>query len=176
MRFSDIRQITQARYKINVPWDYLLVQLGNYTKEYRLELNPYFQRGYVWNMEQQQRYIEYILSGGLSGREILFNFSGWNSRLSKEEFCKRRMVCVDGLQRLTSVIKFLNNEVRAFGSYLCEFDDRVPNCADFIFYVNDIESEEEVLQWYIDFNSGGTVHTKEEIDKVKRMLIKRRSK
>jgi hypothetical protein len=27
-----------------------------------------------------------------------------------------------------------------------------------------------VLQWYLELNSGGTPHTKEELDKVKKML------
>ena len=32
------------------------------------------------------------------------------------------------------------------------------------------ETEEDVLTWYIEMNTGGTPHTKEEIDKVKQLL------
>lgn len=36
--------------------------------------------------------------------------------------------------------------------------------------INNLQTRKEVLQWYIEFNSGGTVHTKEEIDRVKELL------
>jgi len=38
--------------------------------------------------------------------------------------------------------------------------------------VNDLQTRAEVLQWYIDFNSGGVVHTAEEIARVKALLEK----
>jgi hypothetical protein len=38
------------------------------------------------------------------------------------------------------------------------------------FYVNNLENKWEVLKWYVDLNSGGTVHSKEEINRVKQML------
>lgn len=36
--------------------------------------------------------------------------------------------------------------------------------------VNDLKTEREVLQWYIDMNAGGTPHTTEEIDRVKKLI------
>lgn len=36
--------------------------------------------------------------------------------------------------------------------------------------VNDLKTEKEVLQWYVDMNSGGTPHTNEEIERVKKMI------
>lgn len=36
--------------------------------------------------------------------------------------------------------------------------------------VNDLKTEREVLQWYIDMNAGGTPHTMEEIDRVKKLI------
>jgi hypothetical protein len=41
-----------------------------------------------------------------------------------------------------------------------------------IWHVNDLKTREEVLIWYLEMNSGGTPHTKEELDRVKRMLEK----
>lgn len=31
-------------------------------------------------------------------------------------------------------------------------------------------TKEEVLQWYVDMNTGGTPHTNEEIERVKKMI------
>ena len=39
-----------------------------------------------------------------------------------------------------------------------------------ILNVNNLKSEKEVLQWYIDMNAGGTPHTSEEIKRVKKMI------
>lgn len=36
--------------------------------------------------------------------------------------------------------------------------------------VNNLKTEKEVLQWYIDMNVGGTPHTSEEIGSVKKMI------
>jgi hypothetical protein len=38
--------------------------------------------------------------------------------------------------------------------------------------VNDLKTREEVLQWYLDLNSGGVVHTEEELNRVREMLEK----
>lgn len=37
-------------------------------------------------------------------------------------------------------------------------------------YINDLQYEKDVLQWYIEMNEGGTPHTKEEIQRVKDLL------
>lgn len=79
-------------------------------------------------------------------------------------------VCVDGLQRLTAIMRFLKNEIKVFGTYYQNFEDKLPTLCDVIFNVNNLKTKKEVLQWYIDINAGGTPHTKEEIDKVKKMM------
>ena len=58
-----------------------------------------------------------------------------------------------------------------FGSYFSEFEDRI-NITDAAMYlnVNDLKTEKEVLQWYVDMNAGGTPHTNDEIEKVRRMI------
>ena len=38
--------------------------------------------------------------------------------------------------------------------------------------INNLQTRKEVLQWYIELNSGGTVHTDAEIDRVKKLLRK----
>lgn len=36
--------------------------------------------------------------------------------------------------------------------------------------INNLKSKKEVLQWYIDMNAGGTPHTNEEINRIKKMI------
>ena len=164
MKFDDIPQITQANYRINVSWQYLEHQLKDF-EEIGLELEPDFQRAHVWSESQQIAYIEWILRGGKSGREILFNCPGWMRSYNGP------IVLVDGLQRITAVRRFMNNEIPAFGHKLNEYEDKIRLAGpDFIFYVNDLSSKLDVLQWYLDINEGGTVHTKEQLDYVRQLM------
>lgn len=178
MKYEDV--IT----KIKVGGDYEssthLSQLENtiayYEEEYNLELNPFFQRGHVWTEEQQIAYIEFFLRGGVSAKTIYLNCPWFND--NKKEAYDMDMVCVDGLQRLTALRKFIANELPVFGYYLKDFEDynALLRCYTLSINVNDLKTIEEVLEWYIDFNSGGTVHSKEEIDRVKKLLDKERAK
>lgn len=134
--------------------------------DYNLQLNPDFQRGHVWTEEQQIAYVEFFLKGGKSGRDFYFN-------LNDDEY-----VCVDGLQRTTSLMRFVNNEIKVFGQYFDEFDfDKFlveyQARAEFAIniYRNNLSSKKEILEWYVDMNSGGTPHSKEEIERVQKMIV-----
>lgn len=161
MKFRDIPKLTSVRgYNINV----FLHQLKRIIDEYLesgLEMNPDFQRGHVWTETQQIRYVEYFLRGGISARTIYFNSP--NFLMGELPF-----VLVDGLQRITALLRFLNNEIKAFGLYYREFEGRTD--VSLVFIVNDLKTREEVLQWYIEMNSGGTIHSDAEIERVKMLL------
>lgn len=111
--------------------------------------------------------MEFKLRGGDGADLILFNCPGW-----KDDF-RGPFVLVDGKQRLSAVLRFLNNELKVFGYYLNEFEDkimkRVP--CSFIFCINNLPTMNDVYKWYIEVNSGGTPHSKEEIEKVRSMII-----
>lgn len=171
MNFKDIPQITTAHYSIHVPWDYLESALENYKEDFNLQLEPEFQRSHVWTEEQQSRYVEWILCGGKTGKEIYFNSPNWGREKEGQPFGP--MVLVDGLQRITAVLKFLRNELPAFGHTIEEYEGK-PHIIhnNFIFYVNDLEDYADVLKWYLDINSGGTQHTEEELAKVKALWEK----
>lgn len=40
----------------------------------------------------------------------------------------------------------------------------------FIFHINDLKNKQDVYKWYIDLNTGGSAHTKTEIDNVKKLM------
>ena len=39
----------------------------------------------------------------------------------------------------------MNNEIKVFGSYYKEFEDRLPQNAELLFNVNNLQTEREVL-------------------------------
>ena len=172
MKFQDIKPfIEDGNYEIDVFLTSLESTLDNYKNEIGLDLNPDFQRGHVWNEEQQIAYVEFFLRGGKSARVIYFNSPAYASNNEKGDL-DDTLLCVDGLQRLTSLLRFIQNEIKAFGFYYNEFEDRQKYSLrhSIRFNINSLKNKRDVLEWYIQFNSGGTVHTKEEIYRVKAML------
>jgi hypothetical protein len=136
-----------------------------------LDLDPDFQRGHVWTEQKQIEFVEYCLKGGAGSRDIYFNHPGWNTHY------KGLMTLVDGKQRLESVRKFLRNELPIFdGHCLNDFDKpkRMLRISDAYlnFHVNNLKTRKELLQWYLEINTGGVVHTDEEINKVRDLLEK----
>lgn len=168
-KFKDIPLFTSdGNYQIDLD----IKRVPNWIKdeqEWGLQLNPKFQRGHVWTEEQQIAWLEYFLRGGKSGNVIYFNNPSWHYNVKDGAY--NEYVCVDGLQRITAIMHFINNEIKVFGSYFKEYEDpRVLHRFTIKFNVNDLKSEKEVLQWYLDMNSGGTPHSTEEIEKVKKMI------
>ena len=166
MKFKDLPKFTRVgHYNVNVNWKYFTDAIERYVKEYKLEMNPDFQRGNVWTEKQQIAFAEYMLKGGTQARTIYFNHPGWMTSFEGP------MYLVDGLQRVTAALKFLRNEIKVFGEYYYkDFEDNISNDIDFIININNLRTRKEVLQWYIDFNTGGTVHTDEEIERVRELL------
>jgi len=84
---------------------------------------------------------------------------------------EKEMVIMDGLQRITAIIAFIDNEIPAFGHYHNQYEDRM-RMADVTLSinVNDLKTRKEILKWYIEMNSGGTPHNIEEINRVRKLL------
>lgn len=169
MNLNQIKKLSSiGHYEINVFFGDLESQLQHYEASFGVDYDPDFQRGYVWTISQKRKYVEYLLRGGRSSRVICFNHPYWGN------FNKRAtMILMDGKQRLNAVRLFLANKLSVFnGNYLDDFEDKqiLLNRYDLLFNINNLKTRKEILQWYIDFNSGGTVHTTDDIDKVKLLL------
>lgn len=168
--FKTIKKYTRVgSYCVHTSIQYLDETIERYIKTYGCQLNPDFQRGHVWNESQQISFVEFILRGGQI-QTLLFNHPHWMGNFDHDT---DDMVLVDGLQRLTAILKFLKNELPIFGGYKRdEIDGLMLGLFDIQISVNNLKTKKEVLQWYIELNSGGTVHTPEEIEKVKQLIEK----
>jgi len=175
-KFADIRKYTKPPcYHANISLDYLEPHIQNYIKEFNCQLDPDFQRGHVWSEDKQIAYVEFLIRGGQSAKDIYFNMPYW-MRWRKTDFFLNKdacMVLVDGKQRIESIRKFTRNEIPVFGYTLNEYEDAFAiSNIHLDFYVNNLITRKEVLQWYLDLNTGGVVHTTKEIEKVKKLLEK----
>jgi len=166
--FRDIPQFTSfSGYNVDISWRYLAQNVATHVLEYGLNMEPDFQRGYVWRPEQKVKYVEYILQGGQSGKDLWFNCPGWQSASETEDY-----VLVDGKQRLDAVLGFLNNEFTVFGgNHYRDYTDRLDIIrTSFHWHVNTLATRDMCLQWYCDLNRGGTVHSDDEINRVRGLI------
>jgi hypothetical protein len=132
---------------------------------------PDFQRCHVWTCEQQVSYIENMLRGYPSGRDVYYNHPTWGSFENAEKY---PLEIIDGQQRINAVAAFLNNEFPIFGNtYYKDFEGGLDcNTAFFKVHVLNMKTQREVIEWYIAFNARGTIHTSDEIDRVRKLLEK----
>lgn len=167
-RFRDIPQFTTwGGYAVDVSWSGIERYLEQMGEGLNLELDPDFQRAHVWTRDQQIAYVEFILRGGRSSRAILWNCANWPECAENAP-----LVLVDGKQRLEAARRFMADGLPAFGRLCSEYEDgmRWASGPGFKFHINGLKTRREVLQWYLDLNRGGTVHTDDEIDKVRALL------
>lgn len=170
VRFQDIPKFTSpGRYAVDYPLDSLVRWVENAERDDKLLLCPDFQRGHVWTESQQCRYIEFLLRGGRTGRDLYFNDPSWHRSVPAGHY--NDFVVVDGLQRITALRRFIHDEIPVFGSFYSEFRDSLRLSTDTVrVHINDLKSRREVLTWYIEINTGGTPHSEEEIRRVQALL------
>jgi uncharacterized protein with ParB-like and HNH nuclease domain len=165
INFKNLPKVTKrGSYQISVPINDIGHTINRYKENGLIEI-PDFQRGHVWTEEQRIKFIEHILSGGEPG-VLYFNHPDWMNFSRKEGYLD--FVVVDGLQRLTSILMVLNNKIKAFGYHYNEIEGFID--VDITININNLKTRKEVLKWYLEMNSNGTPHTKDEIEKVKNML------
>ena len=149
---------------------YMLKQVDSwFSKSEEVEpLNPSppYQRGYVWTWGQSAEFMGFLISGG--------RVPAIYTRL-----CAKHTELIDGKQRLRAVQRFLAGDLPA----------RTPNHGDVwwsqfsvverrrfrrltfpVIRLDEGTSDETVFRLYLQINSGGTSHTKEELTRVRAML------
>lgn len=140
-----------------------------------LELVPDFQRGHVWTEAQQVAYVEALIAGRVTCR-IMLNGPGFNSiSVAKHEgdMHPHILQCIDGLQRLTAIRRFMAGEFAVFGDlhaadlHGSPFD---PRRIRIKFEIYAFAWRVELLEFYLALNSGGTPHSDEELARVEHML------
>lgn len=170
-----INPLRTASYEVDMEWRWFRRQMNSLGEDYGgLDYTPDFQRGHVWSEQQQTRFIENVLRGviGSAGFQVQFNCPNWDN-FDYEGDLPRGFQCIDGLQRITAINKFLDGEIKPFGLSASDLDGSSfnPHRSMFRFRVavHNFERKADLLTHYLDINSGGTPHSKEELDRVAAM-------
>lgn len=143
-----------------------------------LNLNPDYQRDYVWTDEQASLFVGHMLSGGVTGYIIVQRHPVPRSGPTIPD------EVIDGQQRLRSVHRWMKGEIPATltdGSSFFVYDLDEGSSRNIrgvwitgprfdIGYVT--LSRADRLRLYLRLNQGGTVHTDADLARVQGMLEK----
>ena len=162
LRYRDIPQIPRANHSTTVDWSELPRTLAK--ADPSLVLEPDYQRGHVWSEAQQTAFVEYGLMGGEAGMVITTNCPGWMADF------RGPYELVDGLQRVTAVLRFLRGEIPAFGRKADQYTGRMPRGPCFQWRVMTLPDRASVLKQYLLLNAGGIAHSAAEIVRVRALL------
>ena len=183
--YDDVRPLRSASYVVQYPI-YRIEQVLEEIHEDaqgqggELDLNPDFQRGHVWNQDKQIAFVEAIMRG-TAPMVIRFNSPGWNGKEQRGDLNPYDVLCVDGLQRITAMREFMAGKFQVFGKYSVDDLEETPFSfkrigMNWTLEMFDIPNRADLLQFYLDLNAGGVVHSAEELERVGDLLEKAKNK
>lgn len=151
--------------------DFGLPYLEKGLEAFALDQDPPYQRGHVWTDEQRIAFMGHKLTGG-PVQPLIWNEVGETALDSHFEI-------LDGKQRLTTIVRWIRNEIPADigGGLLIYRRDTDENFRMQLMVRIQFTrlGPVEVLEYYLRLNSGGTPHSPEALDKVRKMLAAARA-
>ena len=174
-----IKPLGAAKYSCDVPFSRVREGLWSFLSgegECEVEYNPDFQRGHVWTADQQRHFIENVLRGivGQDGLTIRFNCASWGGRSTGD--LDGRVQCIDGLQRLTAIQKFMDGDLKPFGLSLDDLKGTSYDATRTTYLMHiavyTFQNRADLLNYYLTINDGGTMHTPEELNRVRALLAR----
>lgn len=139
----------------------------NADADFQFNFDPDYQRDRVWTDEQAENFMGHVLEGGAVPIIIL----------NHDPSYEKDDEVVDGKQRMTAVARWVSGEIAARLSdgrrvFLSDFDESdqryILSYSGPTMTIKYVQLDRaKVLDLYIKLNRGGTVHTKEEIDRVR---------
>ncbi len=163
-------EIPHTHGTVNVGLSHLRESLG--PDMYNADMNPDFQRGHVWTVPQQEAFMWSMCVNSRALPPIILNEheSTPNSHY--------RTDLVDGKQRLTAALAWIDGEIEAvepaamagagrrrFSAIEILDHVSVIRCS-FVFSMVRLRRR-QVLDYYLRLNSGGCVHTEDELARVR---------
>lgn len=165
---NDIQSsVPDCTYHVNVGMGHLPQAI----EQYGVDLDPVYQRGHVWDENQESSFVGAMLENSRSIPPFWFNWVSRDHHRSHSEI-------VDGKQRIKAILRWLNREFTAIcpcGAKvhlddLDTVDHRNINMSTTMEWNFVDLSNKEVMKFYLRLNSGGTVHSSEELDRVRSLI------
>jgi hypothetical protein len=153
--------------------------LEDHLELFGVDMDPDYQRDHVWTQEQQENFMGHLLEGGTIP-DIILNERLYSDQGGMVEYVE----CVDGKQRITAVLRWLKGEIGARltgGDQVwydkLDTDSRTILATSIRLPFKHVRLDRAgVLRLYLRLNRGGTVHSEEEIEKVRQLLAEEEAK
>ncbi|MBG6083177.1 DUF262 domain-containing protein [Rubrivivax gelatinosus] len=175
--YALVRPTPQASYRVDVSLHRLRAWVDEAHEQHLslgggVELCPDFQRGHVWTEAQRTAFCEAFLRGQAPAA-LLFNCANFTGRGGGGDLPEHLLQCVDGLQRYTALTDFYDNRVSVFGGMQRRDFDGTPFDARRLrveVRVHELPWRRDLLELYLNLNGGGTVHSDQELARVRALL------
>ena len=140
---------------------------GLFSKVYNfgVDFEPEYQREFVWELEDKIALIDSIFNNIDIGKFVFIKHDYSNELLYE---------ILDGKQRLRAILDFYEDKFQYKGCYFSDLSNRDKNhFEDYSISIAEVGemSKEQILRYFIMLNTGGKPMAKEQLDKVKKMLV-----
>lgn len=171
-----IDPVPRTNYAVDFQMHRLKKQFEDYANDYgSFDYNPDFQRGHVWNREKQIAFLEAICRNTIPASLLTITLNSPEFEHPNHKGDLRGFCIIDGLQRVTAVEEFVDGKFKIFDNQVGYDDlDHTPYSfkrVNFRVQVYSFIWRKDLLKYYIDINSGGVVHSDDEINRVKKLLV-----
>ena len=146
-----------------------LMEIVRLALEGNLDLDPDYQREYVWSSKDQELLINSIFEGIEIGKFAMVH-------LEYKEGSNLLYEILDGKQRVTTLVLFITDQFKYKGKYFSELasEDRV-YFMDYNITLGETRSElseKEKREYFLRLNTRGVEQTSAHLEKVKKQLSK----
>jgi hypothetical protein len=167
-RFDMVKSLVpDCTYRV----DFGMSRIKEFIEQYEVDMDPAYQRDYVWDINQKQKFVGALLQNPNSIPIFWFN---WKSKRHTDG-----SEVVDGKQRMNALLEWGQGkfeaicpcEERFHVDQLDEISKRYVNysCTCKMHFV--CLSPIEVMRFYLALNSGGTIHSSEDLAKVRLAIV-----
>lgn len=167
--FGRMRSMPRAD-ACSYTWQTICAMIDGADKERtyeHIDMEPDYQRPIVWTEAQQSAFVGHLLDGGECPKIYIQQYRQRHDLPSE---------IVDGKQRLTSIYRWMRGDIPAVcadGAVIWFKDTDVVDRRALKMELHMIDlPRAERLNFYLRLNRGGTVHTSEEIGRVREMLAR----
>lgn len=144
--------------------NYTIESLLSYYYSFGIDMNPYYQRDYVWEDSDNEALLDSIFEGIDIGKFVLF----------RNDFSEDKGYEIgDGKQRLNALISYYENRYPYRGYYyndLSAQDKYTIKNKNISMALIDEPTEEQKLKIFLKINTTGRVMDKEHLNKVQKQL------
>lgn len=128
-------------------------------------LDPVYQRDYIWELEDKVKLIDSIFHHVDIGKFVFINLDDYSQNFLYE--------VLDGKQRIRAILDYYEDRFEYRGKKFSELSTRDKNhFKDYPVSFAEVKNstKEQKLKYFLHLNTGGKVMSKEHIEKVKKIL------